>query len=323
MFVKYNTLLTATSNGSIKLIRRDKTIILVSDSGVTTYLPRTAWNENAAAEFSKDCVDFEVSPIKEKDRISTNNVINFNTNNSLTSSTTMNTKNKATRTINKVKPLGNVKASASSTSVEEDIFVDKTEKDASITIDYIKCTCKILDHQYNSFDINLSENALDPKVVLSGEVDGLKPPAVADKPMDPRMFIVSRSADAIELLSIQNVTNIETLLKSSSDVKKISSQIELQPSDLGTSNQHQYFIQRRLLGSIGDNFTFEEVFGSRIWHPNLDHIPAAGLFFIRKDNQETSATTISAPRFYEKITLCEQNPLSLEGDFAFSISLFL
>lgn len=46
-----------------------------------------------------------------------------------------------------------------------------------------------------------SPDCLDPAVTLSGEVEGLKPPAVADKPMEPRVFIVSRTAEATELVS--------------------------------------------------------------------------------------------------------------------------
>lgn len=46
-----------------------------------------------------------------------------------------------------------------------------------------------------------SPDALNPSVTLSGEVEGLKPPAVADKPMDPRLFVVNRSAEATELVS--------------------------------------------------------------------------------------------------------------------------
>lgn len=46
-----------------------------------------------------------------------------------------------------------------------------------------------------------SPDVLNPAVTLSGEVEGLKPPAVADKPMDPRLFVVNRGAEATELVS--------------------------------------------------------------------------------------------------------------------------
>lgn len=43
---------------------------------------------------------------------------------------------------------------------------------------------------------------MEPKVELSGEVEGLKPPAVADSPMQPRLFVVNRSAEAVEVVSL-------------------------------------------------------------------------------------------------------------------------
>jgi hypothetical protein len=51
-----------------------------------------------------------------------------------------------------------------------------------------------------------SEDPLNPTVVLSGEVEGLKPPAVADKPMEPRLFVMNRAAEATEVVScLENV----------------------------------------------------------------------------------------------------------------------
>jgi hypothetical protein len=32
------------TNGSIKVVRRDKTVMLLKDSGVVTYTPRAAWS---------------------------------------------------------------------------------------------------------------------------------------------------------------------------------------------------------------------------------------------------------------------------------------
>ena len=42
--IKYDTRITASVNGSIKLVRRDRTTILVKDSGVVSYIPRAAWD---------------------------------------------------------------------------------------------------------------------------------------------------------------------------------------------------------------------------------------------------------------------------------------
>lgn len=66
----------------------------------------------------------------------------------------------------------------------------------------IFCVSFFQDYEFNSFDISLaSEDPLNPGVVLSGEVEGLKPPAVADKPMEPRLFVVNRAAEATEVVS--------------------------------------------------------------------------------------------------------------------------
>jgi hypothetical protein len=45
IMIKYDTKVTATTNGSVKLIRRDKTQILIKDDGVVTYAPKTSWDE--------------------------------------------------------------------------------------------------------------------------------------------------------------------------------------------------------------------------------------------------------------------------------------
>lgn len=55
--MKYDTRLTTTTNGSIKLVRRDKTVILLKDSGSVIYTPRASWNDKAAAAFAAECAD--------------------------------------------------------------------------------------------------------------------------------------------------------------------------------------------------------------------------------------------------------------------------
>lgn len=79
---------------------------------------------------------------------------------------------------------------------------EKEAEDASFTFDIVKFKCLIQDYEFNSFEVDLSSaESLHPSVTLSGEVQGLKPPAVADKPMEPRVFVVSRAAEATELVS--------------------------------------------------------------------------------------------------------------------------
>ncbi len=54
------------------------------------------------------------------------------------------------------------------------------------------------------FEIDLLNSPLEPRVTLAGEVSGLKPIAVAVASAEPRLFVVSRSAEAIELVSSSN-----------------------------------------------------------------------------------------------------------------------
>jgi hypothetical protein len=55
--IKYDTKITAKENGSIKMVRRDRTVIVVRDDGAVTYKPRTAWNESALKAFAEESVD--------------------------------------------------------------------------------------------------------------------------------------------------------------------------------------------------------------------------------------------------------------------------
>jgi hypothetical protein len=76
------------------------------------------------------------------------------------------------------------------------------------TMDLKEFTCRVEDHEHNVFDIDLKD-PLAAKVSLSGEVDGLKPTAVSENPIEPRLFVVSRSAEAVEVLSTQDVSELE------------------------------------------------------------------------------------------------------------------
>lgn len=79
---------------------------------------------------------------------------------------------------------------------------------------------------------------------LSGEVQGLKPPAVTDKPMEPRLFVVSRSAEATEVLGGSAVAHFDALARSCPEMSKAVAGVELPPSDLGPAKLNSYFQQR-------------------------------------------------------------------------------
>lgn len=117
---------------------------------------------------------------------------------------TVNTKRRKTSPIRGRTTTNNTQGNKSAVGLEG--TEEKEAEDASFTFDIIAFKCRILDYEFNSFEIDLaSEAALSPAVVLSGEVEGLKPPAVADKPMDPRLFVISRSAEATELVCLSKL----------------------------------------------------------------------------------------------------------------------
>lgn len=65
------------------------------------------------------------------------------------------------------------------------------------------------------------DDPLAVKVVLAGEVEGLKPPAVARNPRPPRLFVVERDGQAEEVLSIQDVALREHSLRWNPDASKV------------------------------------------------------------------------------------------------------
>ena len=58
--IKYDTRITSKVNGSLKIVRRDRTVIIVKDDGVVTYSPRTAWDDEAASLLLSDSRDTPV-----------------------------------------------------------------------------------------------------------------------------------------------------------------------------------------------------------------------------------------------------------------------
>jgi len=297
--------------------------------------PRCSWDAKQEAIFVAECKDFEriaQSNTKTKNMASVVDNNSFSQKSLKTASSASKTKLSdsflqlskaqtaaATTQRNTAVASPNRSAQLMKTTADTDAGIEKepNEKDAIFTFDFNEYKCNVLDHQYNSFDIDLSPGAspLDPKVVLSGEVSGLKPPAVADRPMEPRLFVVNRAAEATELLSSSAISSMETLLRTCSDTFKTSISLPSQPSDLGPSHLHKYFVPRRLLGNVNDNFTFSEIFGARSWHPCLDNAPAAALLYIRTcaNNSVSNSSRPPPPRYFDVFTVTEKTPLSSEG----------
>lgn len=73
---------------------------------------------------------------------------------------------------------------------------------------------------FNIFFSDLNK-PLEPTLSLAGEVEGLTPTAVNDKPADPRLFVISRSADAMEVLSEADFNERVILCKLCADCEDI------------------------------------------------------------------------------------------------------
>jgi hypothetical protein len=333
--VKYDTRITSPVNGSIKLVRRDRTVILLKDSGTVSYNPRSGWDEGAAAAFHTDCADpydgftgmgmgnHQQQPAHARGGRATalgGNSVTFadsasshrghklpppsggpgsltvshsqvmgalgatmleasesmasfgaNKHKSLASAGGSNSKASRTSRSNSPSkqktPFGGgpselSAASAASKSSTHSI-IPLHAVHTKFTIDLVKFSCRVEDHEHNVFDVNMRD-PLCPRVSLAGEVEGLKPVAVTDTPKEPRVFIVNRSADAQEVLSMQDVAELERLVSVCPDAYKAMSDASSQPADLGEAKQHSYFVRRRS-ALPGDAFAFGEVFQGRPW----------------------------------------------------------
>ena len=58
---RYNTSITATCNGSLKLVKRDRSVIEASDSGEVNFRPRSAFDAAAQKVFEEECADAYVN----------------------------------------------------------------------------------------------------------------------------------------------------------------------------------------------------------------------------------------------------------------------
>ena len=57
MILKYNTSITAPTNGSLKLVKRDRSIVEALDNGEVNFKPRAAFDAAAQKEFAEECED--------------------------------------------------------------------------------------------------------------------------------------------------------------------------------------------------------------------------------------------------------------------------
>ena len=148
---------------------------------------------------------------------------------------------------------------------------------------------------------------LAPTIQLAGEVAGLRPTAISETTIEPRLYIIDRDANVTEVVRIQDAADDEMLARSVADATKYETEALTSSSDLNAATLHSYFIRKRL--NANDRFSFEDVFSSRPWQQRP--LPAAAELMVLK--QTPHALKVYTPAVYELKKLIEYMPLSKEG----------
>ena len=366
--IKYDTRITSKVNGSLKLVRRDRTVLLVKDDGLVSYSPRTAWDDEAAAALladSKDAVGggggggYGAGPGSPRNRLLGGQSVTFATTNGSASrvvsphrlsatdqavrlteggmtpqSVTLSESNfnRSSRSMAESFNSHDYDPSLSSgepvgqsvDSLNDPLLPLKTTR-TKFTMDLGAFTCRVEDHEHNVFDMNLKD-PLCPKVLLSGEVEGLKPTAVSVNPMEPRLFIISRSANAVEVLSTLKASELERVVAICPDAFKTISSVASQPVDLGAGKQHTYHFRRRS-NKAGDSYSFSEVFAPRAWQHRGTPATVSMILLRQREQKGEKAekrekgvkdtqdahTSPRTTRTMVTMSLIERMPLSEEG----------
>ena len=366
--IKYNTCITSKVNGSLKLVRRDRTVLLVKDDGVVSYSPRTAWDDDAAADLLADSRDAPLNcsvagmnsprrnmmvensvafadssvmsgafvPSSSARLRATDQAVRLSELDMSLRSLTLTECGAAGMTATETMFSGTMDESFSMNHPDEGFDMSKSGTGEHVSkslaslndpllplkttrtkfsINLNDFTCRVEDHEHNVFDVSLKD-PLSPRVTLSGEVEGLKPTAVSVSPMEPRLFIMSRSADAVEVLSTLKASELERMVVICPDAYKTVSTMASQPVELGEGIQHTYHFRRRS-DKVGDAYTFEDVFAPRAWQKR--ETPAAvSMVLLERSKQiphdsNQSLFQIRKPRTMETMLLTERMPLSQEG----------
>ena len=344
LMIKYDTRVTAKTNGTLKLVRRDKSAIIANDDGNATYFPSTSWNNNSEKEFNSENSDSTVviDKVAESSQIkqlkSTASTVKFNVDagmsaldlNLNTSQSTLLhesvsnfSTSKFKSSISKEQSKHSITSHTNDNTLKassgiESIAASSKEQnrkvlDAKYKFNIYNYTTSIIDHEYNSFEISLYD-PLNPKRSLAGEVQGLKATAISDGPIEPRTFILNRNGDTTEVLSSQLITSNEDLVELSPDNSKFIADAPIQPADFSNSIQNNYF-RRQKLGTIDDSYSFDEVFPARSWHHRKR--PATTSLVLAKlsgtyDKNKNKKSGLS-PRIFDAFSVLERNPLSSEG----------
>lgn len=348
ILIKYDTRITSTYNGSVKAVRRDKSIVYAVDGGIVNFISSGDWNNRAIEEFEEEKKDAEnkarVTPLLNRNRTAgTKRSVHIRTMNEtaqtldetgtsanfesaeITMAQSMGVpektpgkKKKFTR--RKPKKLEQLGLSSSprkpqDIAEEEKPIIEPKSTAAKYSFDLNVCQCVIEDHENNVFDIDLEDDPTTPLVSLAGEVDGCKPNAVAATNIEPRLFVVRRSADATEICRYEEIEELDNAFRrSSSDYVKYTSDVLCPPCNLGGSVQHSFFWHRKMQSTSG--FTFSDIFAERPWAARPR--PAALSVSLRKQHSrfltaEDERTRRQQHEVFITKTYIESAPLSDEG----------
>lgn len=281
IMVKYDITVTSKVNGSLKVVCRDRTVIKAYDGGDVVYLPRTSWDKKAEDEFAKECADlsdpvkdFSGAIIKNKEL---ENGVTFEATEppvTLTQSAQLSARNKKTST--KVTGATKKTRKASSSAAQEtvvgqppstaDIVAKANQKETFYNFNVDALTCHIQDYEYNHFYINLSDmvpdpvtakssssksqpkmvpnNPLNPVLNLAGEVSGMKPTAVTDSPIEPKLFVLHRDGRATEVVCTSDIVEKQNVVKICPDAFYVSNDLPTNAGDLGGGSQHSFFMRK-------------------------------------------------------------------------------
>ena len=79
---------------------------------------------------------------------------------------------------------------------------------------------------------------LAPTIQLAGEVAGLRPTAISETTIEPRLYIIDRDANVTEVVRIQDAADDEMLARSVADATKYETEALTSSSDLNAATLH-------------------------------------------------------------------------------------
>eukprot|EP01041_Mallomonas_annulata_P000531 gene531-1009_t len=347
IIIKYDTRITSTSNGSIKLVRRDRYSLLTKDGGDVRFYPQSMWGPKEEEIFSAECAN-ETSTstsITTKNNKSTPKASKYNSL-SITDATKDNNNNSlsvsllGTETSQSIVKRGNqktdqgVKSGNRSRDMIRDITtgavagaggtgrvtVSRSEQISTVLQHELLPTAAVesvytfSDNEHNSFKFDLSKPT-EVLLDLAGEVEGVKAKAVSQNPIEPKLYVVGRNLNAVEVVRIQDVADMERAVVLCDDIYKSENSAQWHPADLGGGSQITYTTRRRI-GDI-DGYTFCDVYPARNWHERTVNTALTIALNRTQSNNPSLLWLLNnvppSPMVYQMMAMTETMALSDEG----------